>query len=102
MSITKEVLLRLIEKAGALKATQLHVTAGKRPTIRVKRVLKEIMDEDVLHVQDMHSLVNTLLTSEQLEQLERAGEIRLSLGGVESVECHIAKSLGTVSMVIEL
>lgn len=102
MGITKEDLFRLIEKAESLKATRLHMTAGKRPTIRVNKSLKEIMDENVLHVQDMDSLLKILLTGEQIDQLEGVGDIRIRLGNGKKVECHIAKSLGTVSMVIDL
>ena len=93
---------RLIDKARALNATQLHMAAGKRPSLRLISGILELEDEEVAHIQDIKSLVASLLSSEQRDLLENEGDILFSLMATPAVSCGIVKSVGSYSVIFKL
>ena len=95
-------LLNLIEKAKSLKANQLHLIAGKKPVIRVEEKIREIADEDVMHVRDIEEVMKGLLTNDECCQLQEDGYIVVEIQGQQDVTCHIAKSLGSYTLYFDI
>ena len=100
--MTIEELVLQAEKAVVLKGIQLFLTAGKRPTIRLNDTLEELVEEEMVHVQDLKVLVEQLLTTEELLQLEEKGDVSRSIGKRRQFRCHIVKSIGSFNLVIDL
>ena len=60
-------------------ASDLHLTAGKPPTLRVDSELTELKDYDVLSSNSIAAMVDVLLESEQKKQtLEKNRELDFS------------------------
>lgn len=93
---------RLIDKARTLNAKQIHITAGKRPALRLIDGLIELDDEDVAHVQDIKSLVHALLSNKQSDILDSQGDIMFSLTSHQAVSCIIVKSIGSYTIIFKL
>lgn len=70
----KKLLSTVIDR----EASDLHLTVGKPPTLRVDDKLMPIEGEDVLDSEKAKKLVLQLLTPEQKEKLETAREIDFS------------------------
>jgi len=64
----------LLYKALELKASDLHLTVGTQPILRINGTLEAIGDE-ILDSENTAALIKQLLTSEQLDQLNNCGEL---------------------------
>jgi twitching motility protein PilT len=65
----------LLERVLELGASDLHLTAGARPTVRVHGKLGPLEDYPVLRPTDIQSMVYSILTQRQRERLEREQEL---------------------------
>jgi twitching motility protein PilT len=61
----KERLNKLLLTTAKQNASDLHISVGRRPTIRVDSILIPITDEPILTKEDAENLVFALLTEEQ-------------------------------------
>lgn len=95
-------LRKWIELAEAANAEQLLITAGKKPTLRLKKKLQEVSEEPVLHIQDIAALVRNLLTEDEFKRLDEQGDIRINLRDARTYQCHVAKSVGSFIVLIDL
>ena len=60
-------------------ASDLHLTVGVRPTIRIDGVLHEVDDHQALTPERVEGLLNTVLNADQKKRLKEEKEIDLSL-----------------------
>ncbi|MBI2640465.1 MAG: type IV pilus twitching motility protein PilT [Candidatus Sungbacteria bacterium] len=70
-----EELLTSVVKEGA---SDLHISVGRHPTLRIDGGLVPLLKEDVLTAQTAQEYVFSMLTEEQKEKLTREREIDLS------------------------
>lgn len=68
----------LLKKSADIGASDLHITVGLPPVSRVNGHLQKLSDTK-LSPQDTKEFVSMLLTEKQLDQLERQGELDLSV-----------------------
>ena len=67
-------IFELLNKAVELKASDLHLTVGTQPVVRINGSLLRIGDAQ-LSSEDTTTLINQLLTQNQLQQLNASGEL---------------------------
>ena len=60
----------LLSEVAYHGGSDLHITAGRRPTMRRNGVLVEL-DAPVMHARDTRALINAILTDEHRDTLER-------------------------------
>ncbi|MEO0049890.1 MAG: hypothetical protein ABIK42_01940, partial [candidate division WOR-3 bacterium] len=85
-------LLRYAAKYGA---SDLHITAGNPPIIRVNGRLKKIPGP-ALTPEDAQALVYSILTDEQREAVERKKEIDLSYTWGEALSYRVMQDAVTL------
>ncbi len=72
----KDILVHIIKQG----ASDLHLTVGNPPMMRVKGKIQPINnDGNSIEKEELHQLLNDILTEEQRKQLEREKELDLSL-----------------------
>lgn len=71
----ESLLTRLAHTKGA---SDLIITVGKQPQLRVYNDLIDLVDEDVLTAEDTKEICTSLLTEERIERLEREKELDIS------------------------
>ncbi|MCX7767351.1 MAG: hypothetical protein N2246_11665 [Candidatus Sumerlaeia bacterium] len=64
--------------------------------------MQEVKEEPVLHIQDIANLVQSILSDNEFQQLEEQGDIRINLSDARTYQCHIAKSVGSFIILIDL
>jgi twitching motility protein PilT len=69
-----ELLTVMVER----NASDLHLTAGSPPVIRVNGRLERLMDHTVLHPEQIHTLVYRILSTDQQNVLETRRQIDFS------------------------
>lgn len=74
----KSKLEQLLEEITKESASDLHISVGRPPTLRIDGRLVPLMKYGVLNPQDAKGLSLELLTDEQKEYLQKAKEIDLS------------------------
>jgi twitching motility protein PilT len=96
-------ILSLLEKATAARASDLHITVGVPPIIRVDGQLIK-MGETPLSTENTTVLVKQMLTVEQIKQLEQRGELDLSFSnsGLGRFRMNIYKQRGSYCMAIRV
>ena len=65
----------LLEQVLHLGASDLHLTAGARPTVRVNGRLGQLEDYPVLQPAETQAMIYSILTQRQRERLERDQEL---------------------------
>ncbi len=70
--------LRLLEAAAQCKASDLMLSAGMPPTVRIKGQLKKF-DLPPLTPQEIHEMVYSLLTQDQISRFEQDRELDFSI-----------------------
>jgi len=78
MTDYKQKLNDLLLTTAKQQASDLHLSVGRRPTIRLDSVLIPLTKEPILTNEDTVGLVSTLLSSEQLANLALKKQIDLS------------------------
>lgn len=74
----KEKLNELLETAARQQASDLHISVGHRPNLRVDGVLVPLQKEPVITPDAAQGLVLAMLTPEQKEKLLRFGDVDFS------------------------
>jgi twitching motility protein PilT len=92
--------MSLLRIAGERNASDLHVSVGTRPMIRVHGDLFFLEEYPVLSSRDTEALVRSIL-SDDFERLEQVGEIDFSFGvpGVGRFRVNVFRQRGTYAMV---
>src|SRR4051794_4266519 len=69
-----DLLLEVLER----KASDLHVTAGSKPMVRIRGRLVPLEDYPVLSPQDTREVIYSILTNDQRQKLETDWQIDLA------------------------
>ena len=70
---------QLLELVASQNASDLHLTVGLKPTIRIDGVLHPVEDHQVLTPERAESLISAIINDEQRKKLDAKKEIDLSL-----------------------
>ncbi|EOD00112.1 type IV pilus twitching motility protein PilT [Caldisalinibacter kiritimatiensis] len=91
----------LLRKTVEMKASDLHITVGFPPVMRINGELV-VCNEDNLTPNDNYDLVKQMLSEEQFKTLEREGELDLSYSqrGLGRFRVNVYKQRGTYGMAI--
>lgn len=71
---------KLLDVAIDKKASDLHLTVGKPPIIRIDGVLLSVPGEEILNGEKTTKLIESFMTEEQLERLKARKELDFSFG----------------------
>ncbi|TXK85388.1 type IV pilus twitching motility protein PilT [Paenibacillus sp. N3.4] len=101
MSDSFDKVINLLKQAHESKASDLHLTVGSPPVLRVHGALQQLGSE-LLQVQDTQSMVEALLSAEQMERFNQAGEIDFSyeLEGYSRYRINAYRQRGRVGIAI--
>ena len=99
MKTIDELLRELVDRGGS----DLHLTAGSPPRIRVDGALRPI-DEEILNPQQSQNLVYGILNSEQIARFEETLELDLSFGisGLGRFRTNVFQQRGAVGAVFRI
>ena len=70
---------QLLERVVSMGASDLHVSVGSKPHVRVKTILSLLEDYDALTVDDMEYFLSQILDTQQREVLEVNKELDFSV-----------------------
>ena len=71
---------KLLDQAIEKKASDIHLTVGVAPFVRIDGKLAPIADEEVLNPGSIDPLIQSFMTDEQLERLKIRKELDFSFG----------------------
>ena len=93
----------LIDDAAARNASDIHLTVGLPPVLRVDGAL-ENAGEEPLDEEDALAAAKQLATEEQLEELAQVGEIdfAVTFQGVIRMRCNIYRQQGHTALALRL
>lgn len=91
----------LLNIAAERNASDLHVSVGTKPVVRINGDLFFLDEYPRLSPEDTERLIRSVLLEEQFARLEQAGEIDLSFGvpGVGRFRVNAFRQRGTYAMV---
>jgi twitching motility protein PilT len=94
----------LLEHTCKMKASDLHINVGSRPTLRINSVLEHIPNTDVVTPDISRELVMSLLDDERRVSLEENGEVDFSFSkpGLGRFRVNAYRQRGTYSLAIRL
>ncbi|MEP7324951.1 MAG: type IV pilus twitching motility protein PilT [Gemmatimonadota bacterium] len=94
----------LLEEMIEKEASDLHVTAGERPKLRVDGDITSAAAQDVLTPKDTLSLAYSVLTENQKKRFEQDDELDFSFGiqNLARFRGNVFKQRGCVAMVIRM
>ena len=97
-------LAELLKLTGSRNGSDLHLTAGARPLVRVQGELQELTDGPSLTPDATQALVYSCLTDIQRTRIESGEEVDLSFGvpGPARFRCNVFRQRGTVAAVYRL
>ena len=99
-----ERITALVEMAVAQQASDLHLSAGLPPILRVFGSISPIQGYGRLTPRDIEELVFPLLSDHQKAELERVGEIDFSHGlkGIGRFRCNLSKQRGSLTLALRV
>ncbi|BDU49848.1 type IV pilus twitching motility protein PilT [Haliovirga abyssi] len=91
----------ILERAEELKASDIHIVAGKSPILRVHGELQD-MDEERLMPSDCQTLIYSILSELQQKEFEESKELDFSFGiaGLGRYRVNVHMQRGTVAAAI--
>ncbi len=94
----------LLEEMLSREASDLHITAGERPKIRVDGEIVNTSIEEVLTPRDTMSLAYSVLTESQKKRFEQEDELDFSFGiqNLARFRGNVFKQRGCVTMVVRM
>ncbi len=94
----------LLEEMIEKEASDLHITAGERPKLRVDGDITSAAAQDVLTPKDTLSLAYSVLTENQKKRFEQDDELDFSFGiqNLARFRGNVFKQRGCVAMVIRM
>ncbi|MFH0906642.1 MAG: PilT/PilU family type 4a pilus ATPase [bacterium] len=104
MNNTKERIAKILDLAIKKDATDVHISFGRPPMLRISGSLIAIEDEPILSEQDTEGFAFVFLTEERKEQFISQRDIDLSFshGGKARFRINIYKQLGRISIAMRL
>jgi len=73
-------LLEILYKASILGASDVHITAGSRPVVRVDGKIKPLVEYPVLTAEMVQKLLYSVISDKHRKQLEEKGQVDFSFG----------------------
>ena len=94
----------LLEEMLARDASDLHLTAGERPKLRVDGDIVDATADEVLSPKDTLTLAYSVLTESQKKRFEQEDELDFSFGiqNLARFRGNVFKQRGCVSMVVRM
>jgi twitching motility protein PilT len=78
---TQEIrLVELLHKASVLKASDIHITAGSRPVVRIDGKITPLTEYPVLNPEMTQRLLYSVMSEKHRKQLEERGQVDFSFG----------------------
>ena len=101
MAVDMTDLLRLMVSRGA---SDLHITTGTSPQLRVDGSLERVMEVDMMSPQETQRLVYSLLSDVQKQQFEENHELDFSFGiqGLARFRCNVYLQRGAVAAAVRV
>lgn len=99
-----EGIRQLVEIAIEEKASDLHLSAGVPPVLRVFGTIRPLEGYERLIPAQIEQLVRPIITENQLATLERDGEIDFSYGikGIGRFRCNLSKQRGSLTLAMRV
>lgn len=94
----------LVDAAIDSDASDLHLSAGVPPILRIFGAIRPVPGWDKLTPEEIKEMLNPLLTEAQREELEERGQVDFSFGvrGVGRFRCNISKQRGSWAMAMRV
>jgi twitching motility protein PilT len=94
----------LVDAAIDSDASDLHLSAGVPPILRVFGAIRPVPGWDKLTPEEIKEMLNPLLTEAQRVELEERGQVDFSFGvrGVGRFRCNISKQRGCWAMAMRV
>lgn len=94
----------LVRRAIEEKASDLHLSAGVPPVIRVFGTIRPLAGYERLMPTQIEKLVYPIVTENQLEVLEAEGEIDFSYGlkGIGRFRCNLSRQRGSLTLAMRV
>jgi len=98
----------VINLAAAKGASDLHLTAGNPPLLRINGKLQPVADAAPLAPEDIHQAFNQITSDREKEEFQRSLELDFGYTlhdvshGIGRLRCNAARERGNVSLVIRL
>ena len=85
-----------LSQLGEKKATDIHLTVGNVPMLRIDGKITPLMDEEILTAERIETIVEHLLNEEELDQLSKNKQLIISrtLKKVMRFRIHFSYSRG--------
>lgn len=101
---TVDNLHHLMEMAIEQQASDLHITAGVPPILRIFGSIRSVDGFQRLTPNDIEQLVKPLVTQERLDILEQEGEVDFSYGlsGLGRFRCNLSRQRGTLALAMRV
>ena len=95
---------QLVEIAIEEKASDLHLSAGVPPIIRVFGKIRPLDGFERLLPTQIEQIIHPILTENQVADLEREGEIDFSYGlkGISRFRCNLSKQRGSLTLAMRV
>ena len=95
---------QLLEYTCSMKASDLHINVGSKPTLRLNSVLEQIPNTEVVTPEISWGLVKALLDDDKRAYLESNGEVDFSFSkpGLGRFRVNAYRQRGTYSLAIRL
>ncbi len=92
----------LLEYTCSLKATDLHINVGSKPSLRVNSTLRHIEEADVVTPEVATLLVREILDEKKFQTLEATGDVDFSFSrsGLGRFRVNVYRQRGTYSIAI--
>lgn len=99
-----EELIRLMEIAIAEKASDLHLTAGVPPILRVFGTIRPVEGFAALVPDRIRQLVAPIMTPQRQDSLNLEGEVDFSYGlrGLGRFRCNLSRQRGSLSLAMRV
>ncbi|HHT36718.1 MAG: type IV pilus twitching motility protein PilT [Candidatus Wallacebacter cryptica] len=99
-----ESIYELLEIAVDQRASDLHLSAGLPPILRIFGKITPLTGYKALMPPDIRGLLEAVVSEEQMDTLERKGEVDFSYGlrGVGRFRCSVYQQRGSLSCAIRI
>src|SRR3972149_2601919 len=101
MAVNMADLLQMMVDRGA---SDLHITSGTYPQLRINGRLTQLTQYDVLAPQDTQRLAYSVLNEAQKQKYEEENELGLSFGiqGLARFRCNVYRQRGAVAAALRI
>ncbi|HBG02106.1 MAG TPA: type IV pili twitching motility protein PilT [Firmicutes bacterium] len=101
---SNEVFRKLVETAIDHQASDLHLSAGLPPILRIFGTIRPIEGYETFMPAKIEEVVRSIMTESQFERVEREGEVDFSYGlkGTGRFRCNVSKQRGSLTLAMRV